>query len=73
MSTPCFPVATSRVEGSPSCVNYSKDGKLCIIGTTNGTVKLFENSETQAIATLPSSRTLTEVSRAYLKSLSQKV
>ena len=53
MSTPCFPVATSRVEGSPSCVNYSKDGKLCIIGTTNGTVKLFENSGTQAIATLP--------------------
>ena len=53
MSTPCFPVATSRVEGSPSCVNYSKDGKLCIIGTTNGTVKLFGNSGAQAIATLP--------------------
>ena len=52
-------------------MNYSKDGKLCIIGTTNGTVKLFENSGTQAIATL-SSRTLSEVSRAYLKSLSQK-
>ena len=45
MSTPC-PVATSRVEGSPSCVNYSKDGKLCIIGTTNGTVKLLETPST---------------------------
>ena len=51
MSTPCFPLVNGKIGDTPTCVNHSKDGNLCLIGYVDGSVKLVENVGCQMIGT----------------------